>query len=435
MNTLKGTRNKLTNSMLRRSNTVSNSLGNYINNAFNQLTELNLIEKKQKENYILKKSLIERMSENLDVSFEQKVYFSSKYDFNSEVLNTLAELMTEDSWKLGSLDQIGMLSSNARARKGTSDSCEINVKAFDKKFLEGSLRKITFKTDSLASLNDFSGMFDLEQISSEYLSSSFINQSGLNNLILYFSINCLVNESFLNNENTTLVSQTSSIYSLPSFFNLLYKSSLTCSPNLRQSSSVNSLFLNNSFNFCNASCLLTVSRNDSLATSDQFIQANLFNSDFVFSGRVNVTDGIYNAPRFFNSSNFCNSASLLSIANFNTSFQLISGNFFLASSNSLGRDNVIVDILVSPNNLVYIVKSVDIYKSFDNHTSETGAFNWAQTQTDWDSVPNSTQIVVVELKWSDANDSAEMDLLVTVPSQEPAGNKFSTLHFTAELGE
>ena len=334
----------------------NNKMNNKIKNN-NMKNKLNLIKRKSRD-------LVKRGNRDLVVSEKHNVYSASKYGFNLEVLNTLVELITEDSWKCGSLDQIGMLSSNASAKKGISDLCEIRLEAFDEKSLEDSLREIIFKIDSLASLNDSSGMFDLEQISSEYLSSSFVNQSGLNNLILYFSTNCLVNESFLNNENTTLVSQTSSIHNLPSFFSLLYKSSLTCSPNLIQSSSVNSLFLNNSFNFCNASCLLTVSRNDSLATSDQFIQTNLFNSNFIFSGKVSVTDGIYSLPLLFNSSNFCNSASLLSIANFNISFQLISGNFFLASSNSHGRDNVMVGILVYSNNLVYIVKSVDIYKSF-----------------------------------------------------------------------
>ena len=72
---------------------------------------------------------------------------------------------------------------------------------------------------------------------------------------------------------------------------------------------------------------------------------------------------------------------------------------------------------------------------FDNKTGEAGSFNWAQTQTDWAQVPNSTQLAMVELNWSDATDSAEIDLLVSVPPQELAGDKSSTLHFTAKLGE
>jgi len=80
------------------------------------------------------------------------------------------------------------------------------------------------------------------------------------------------------------------------------------------------------------------------------------------------------------------------------------------------------------NNSVYAVKDVQVFKSFDNNILEKRAFNWTQ-------VPNFTQIVIVEFNWSDANDSAEMDLLVTVPSQESAGDKSSTLHFTADLGE
>jgi len=71
----------------------------------------------------------------------------------------------------------------------------------------------------------------------------------------------------------------------------------------------------------------------------------------------------------------------------------------------------------------------------DNKTGEEGAFNWDLSDIDWAQVLNNTQIVMVELNWSDATDSAEMDLLVTVPPQESAGDKSSTLHFTADLGE
>jgi len=71
----------------------------------------------------------------------------------------------------------------------------------------------------------------------------------------------------------------------------------------------------------------------------------------------------------------------------------------------------------------------------DNKTGEQGSFNWTTSQTSWHYVPNSTEAAIFGFNWSDATDLAEMDLLVTLPSQEPAGDKSSTLHFTADLGE
>ena len=50
-------------------------------------------------------------------------------------------------------------------------------------------------------------------------------------------------------------------------------------------------------------------------------------------------------------------------------------------------------------------------------------------------MPIIEETSIVELNWSDLVDSAEIDLNITVPSQEVAGNKESTVYFTASLGE
>lgn len=87
--------------------------------------------------------------------------------------------------KCGSLDQIGILNSNASAKKGTSFLSEINSFALDKNLSEGSLIDTIFKTCFFTSSNNSIEIPDLEQISSEYLSSSLVNQSGLNNFMFF----------------------------------------------------------------------------------------------------------------------------------------------------------------------------------------------------------------------------------------------------------
>jgi hypothetical protein len=72
----------------------------------------------------------------------------------------------------------------------------------------------------------------------------------------------------------------------------------------------------------------------------------------------------------------------------------------------------------------------------DNKTGEEGSFNWSASQTSWRNITGATQeIAIVRFNWSDATDSAEVDILVTVPPSEGIGDRESTVTFEAELGE
>ena len=72
----------------------------------------------------------------------------------------------------------------------------------------------------------------------------------------------------------------------------------------------------------------------------------------------------------------------------------------------------------------------------DNKTNEEGSFQWSDSQTDWSNVPGSTQeVAIVRINWNDDTDSAEVDLLVEVPTDEGSGNRESTLNFEASLAE
>lgn len=70
----------------------------------------------------------------------------------------------------------------------------------------------------------------------------------------------------------------------------------------------------------------------------------------------------------------------------------------------------------------------------DTVGGEPNSFNYGSSQTSWTNVPGTTAIddVITELKYSDSTDSAEVDLMINVPSDEPLGAKNETLVFTAE---
>ncbi len=66
----------------------------------------------------------------------------------------------------------------------------------------------------------------------------------------------------------------------------------------------------------------------------------------------------------------------------------------------------------------------------DNVTGEENSFNWTLSTTAWTNVPTSNNTVINYLNYTDATDSAEIEILVTVPPQEQAGTKSSRLVFT-----
>ena len=67
-----------------------------------------------------------------------------------------------------------------------------------------------------------------------------------------------------------------------------------------------------------------------------------------------------------------------------------------------------------------------------NVTSELNSFNWTASTTIFTNLPTAAVIAVVDLNYSDATDSAEADLKVEVPSDEPAGTKQSKVVFEAK---
>jgi hypothetical protein len=64
------------------------------------------------------------------------------------------------------------------------------------------------------------------------------------------------------------------------------------------------------------------------------------------------------------------------------------------------------------------------------------SFNWSSSKTNWTNIPGTDSInALTGLKYTDLNDSAEIDLKIQVPNDEPAGVKNETLLFTASASD
>ncbi len=70
----------------------------------------------------------------------------------------------------------------------------------------------------------------------------------------------------------------------------------------------------------------------------------------------------------------------------------------------------------------------------DNHT-EAGSFNWTTSITTWTNMLTSQVVAIDALKYDDASDTAQCEILVDVPSDEIAGGKASNVLFEAGLAE
>jgi len=168
---------------------------------------------------------------------------------NKSFISSLVEntLIADCFFNLVSLDQIGQLSFNARAKKSISSGSGQILFAFGKN-LEYSLRG-TILTKIVNSSNTFlkvsSEIPAFLQISCLYFRSSSIQKEGANNSkISNLDIRFLVVESFLKNENKMLVSITNLIYANPAFLSFSNLPLFNSLPSFMHSLSVSLLFDN-----------------------------------------------------------------------------------------------------------------------------------------------------------------------------------------------
>ena len=229
-----------------------------------------------------------RMNEIGIKSSEEMIYSSSKNFCSSNVLNTC---ISDCFLKCESFDQIGIPSSKARAKKGTSVLCEINLDALTSDSWEEDTNSIIFGSNDSLYSNSFLVILDFEQMVSEYLLSSFSNSLGENSSIEYDLINFEVYDSFLNNDMITLVSTTNFIFDQELEFSSM--SSFSFLPILIQSSSVSSEFSRPFLNSSNTSSCFILLANASLAIEDQLSHSNLSILFLNSSGIDKVKDDIF----------------------------------------------------------------------------------------------------------------------------------------------
>jgi hypothetical protein len=125
------------------------------------------------------------------------------------------------------------------------------------------------------------------------------------------------------------------------------------------------------------------------------------------------------------------------------------GSFAMDATNDTTDDSPLPYLLQNDGNcmLNVTINATDLWTSVsnptdyfkykvDNKSGEAGSFDWQQSKTTWQQIPNVTpQTAIVSFNWTNTVDSAEIDLNVTVPPEEGHGNKESTVYFTASLGE
>jgi len=107
----------------------------------------------------------------------------------------------------------------------------------------------------------------------------------------------------------------------------------------------------------------------------------------------------------------------------------------------INQGNALSNVGVHATNLWQSISNPSTYYrfKFDNATtngiSENGSFIWAQSTVTFTDVPLIQTTGLTDLNYSDATDSSEIDINVTVPSTEGPGVRTSTITFTVSLGD
>jgi hypothetical protein len=129
--------------------------------------------------------------------------------------------------------------------------------------------------------------------------------------------------------------------------------------------------------------------------------------------------------------------------NFGTINPLVSNDTTDNSPNPFILENVgtvMSNISVNSTDLWSTVDvNSDYYKfKIDNNTigDENGSFNWGLSNTSWAQFPLTGNVIsIVELNYSDATDTAEIDIYIDTPQNEPPSTRGALVVFTSSLGE
>lgn len=94
--------------------------------------------------------------------------------------------------------------------------------------------------------------------------------------------------------------------------------------------------------------------------------------------------------------------------------------------------NVLINISLNATQLFnQAALGTDSYQFKVDNTTETGSFSWLTSLVTWTAMPSAAVVAIDSLIYDNATDTAEVDILVAIPNDEPAGSKSSTVNFEA----
>ena len=93
--------------------------------------------------------------------------------------------------------------------------------------------------------------------------------------------------------------------------------------------------------------------------------------------------------------------------------------------------NVVINVTLTATQLfVQAALGNTNYRYKANTTEELNSFNYSGSEVNWTNIPSGLGKLLGQFNYSNAVDSAEVDIEIDVPLDEPGGAKQSTITFT-----
>ena len=98
--------------------------------------------------------------------------------------------------------------------------------------------------------------------------------------------------------------------------------------------------------------------------------------------------------------------------------------------------NALINVSVNATTLFdSAAMGTEYYKFRIDNSSEKTAFEWLTSFISWTNMATAQVIAIDSLKYQDTNDTAQCEILVTIPPEESPGNKTSSVLFESSLAE
>lgn len=97
------------------------------------------------------------------------------------------------------------------------------------------------------------------------------------------------------------------------------------------------------------------------------------------------------------------------------------GPFVIQNDGNVAAD--LVNVSVDQNIWSSVPLNTHYFQMKSRQSNETGSFNFSESITSWVNISTTNQTMIRKLNYSDSNDSAYLDIQLTVPGAEPPGPK------------